>query len=230
MSDDPALQPASEGDAVRRDSRARPATDPRMRVGGLLPGIVHELKHPLAVVDGYAQLLHERLAADDELREDVDVLLREARRMQVQLDALLAWVCVDDRLAEPLDARDLLDAAFSVCAFECRRRGVRTGYALDASAPAVLGRRSACVHVFATLALHVGDVGGRHLHVTVPGADAQSAAGARFVCDLDVPGDASPAGVRFEPGLLREVVAGADGVLETEPGGRRVGIVLPRVP
>jgi signal transduction histidine kinase len=63
-----------------------------VQVGRLLAGIVHEIRGPLAVIRGSAELMRLHLTADDPNLQWVDPILRSAQLLQVRLEHLMATV------------------------------------------------------------------------------------------------------------------------------------------
>ncbi|MDX2039445.1 MAG: response regulator [Isosphaeraceae bacterium] len=62
------------------------------QVGRLLAGIVHEIRGPLSVLRGHAELLDLLTREDPELQEWVEPILRNAKLLQVRLTHLMAAV------------------------------------------------------------------------------------------------------------------------------------------
>ncbi len=78
-------------------------------VGELAAGVAHELNNPLTTVVGFAELVLEDLPADAPWREDIELILKEARRARGIVRSLL-------KLAHPIsgsrvlsDLHELLD-------------------------------------------------------------------------------------------------------------------------
>jgi signal transduction histidine kinase len=63
-----------------------------VQVGRLLAGIVHEIRGPLAVIRGNAELLHYTTVGTSENHEWIDAILRNTQLLQVRLDHLVATV------------------------------------------------------------------------------------------------------------------------------------------
>jgi signal transduction histidine kinase len=63
-----------------------------VQVGRLLAGIVHEIRGPLGVIRGNAELLHYTTAATSENHEWIDAILRNTQLLQLRLDHLVATV------------------------------------------------------------------------------------------------------------------------------------------
>jgi signal transduction histidine kinase len=62
------------------------------QVGRLLTGIVHEIRGPLSVIRGNAELLRMEAAPEGEPAQWVDSIIRSTRLLQVRLDHLMAAV------------------------------------------------------------------------------------------------------------------------------------------
>jgi signal transduction histidine kinase len=63
-----------------------------VQIGRLLAGIVHEIRGPLAVIRGSAELLTYADSLDSENRHWVDAILRNSQLLQLRLDHLVATV------------------------------------------------------------------------------------------------------------------------------------------
>jgi signal transduction histidine kinase len=81
------------------------------QVGRLLTGIVHEIRGPLAVIRGNAELLRYRLPSDDEDAQWVESILRGARLLQVRLDHLMATVRNSSSDVQVIDVAPVLREA-----------------------------------------------------------------------------------------------------------------------
>ncbi len=63
-----------------------------VQIGRLLAGIVHEIRGPLAVIRGSAELLRLQVPDDDPKMQWLDPILRNAQLLQVRLEHLMATV------------------------------------------------------------------------------------------------------------------------------------------
>ncbi|AGA27167.1 ATP-binding response regulator [Singulisphaera acidiphila] len=63
-----------------------------VQVGRLLAGIVHEIRGPLSVIRGSAELMKYQLKPDDPYLQWLDPILRNAQVLQVRLEHLMATV------------------------------------------------------------------------------------------------------------------------------------------
>ncbi len=62
------------------------------QVGRLLAGIVHEIRTPLSVIRGHAELMQMTLGDDPRLGEYLDPILRNCMILQSRLEHLMAAV------------------------------------------------------------------------------------------------------------------------------------------
>ena len=63
-----------------------------VQVGRLLAGIVHEIRGPLAVIRGSAEMMRLQIKPDDPCVQWVDPILRSSQLLQVRLEHLMATV------------------------------------------------------------------------------------------------------------------------------------------
>ena len=79
-----------------------------VQVGRLLAGIVHEIRGPLAVIRGSAELMRYHLAPDDPNQQWVDPILRSTQVLQIRLEHLMATVRGGPCRLEPLELGTLV--------------------------------------------------------------------------------------------------------------------------
>jgi signal transduction histidine kinase len=79
-----------------------------VQVGRLLAGIVHEIRGPLAVICGSAELLLYTESPDSENVQWIDAILRNAQLLQLRLDHLVATVRNSSSNVEDVDLPPLL--------------------------------------------------------------------------------------------------------------------------
>jgi signal transduction histidine kinase len=87
----------------RRMATAAVLNDHLVQVGRLLAGIVHEIRGPLAVIRGSAELMRLHLLPDDPHQQWVDPILRNAQLLQVRLEHLMATVRSGPMVLETLE-------------------------------------------------------------------------------------------------------------------------------
>jgi len=148
MSEQSAANP-SEGtgdrDVLETAHRAR-----LLQVGTMLGGIVHEIKNPLAVIQGYAQLLRERVA-DASDRRDLDTIVSESRRMGALIEDMLSFIRRESDVVESVDARRVIEVAVNLTAHDMRQSRVTVTAALPEDPVFVRGQHAAYVQVLLNL-------------------------------------------------------------------------------
>jgi len=61
------------------------------QIGGLTAGVVHELRNPLSVIGGLAELVARKLEEDDPRKRNVQAILEETRRMEKSIAQFLGF-------------------------------------------------------------------------------------------------------------------------------------------
>jgi len=79
-----------------------------VQVGRLLAGIVHEIRGPLAVIRGSAELLQYAISPESENYQWIDAIVRNSQLLQLRLDHLLATVRNSSSSAETTELGPLL--------------------------------------------------------------------------------------------------------------------------
>src|SRR5262249_13866104 len=82
--------------------------EPVVQVGRLLAGIVHEIRGPLSVIRGSAELMRLQLGPDDPNHQWVDPILRSAQLLQVRLEHLMATVRSGPAIVQTVDLAPLV--------------------------------------------------------------------------------------------------------------------------
>jgi signal transduction histidine kinase len=84
------------------------------QVGRLLTGIVHEIRGPLAVIRGNAELLRMNAAPGDEDEKWIESIIRSTRLLQVRLEHLMAAVRNGSAEAQVIDLPPLIQEAIDL--------------------------------------------------------------------------------------------------------------------
>jgi len=82
-----------------------------VQVGRLLAGIVHEIRGPLAVIRGSAELMRLQAPANDPSQQWVEPILRSAKLLQVRLEHLMATVRSGSSILEVADPGPIVTEA-----------------------------------------------------------------------------------------------------------------------
>jgi two-component system, sensor histidine kinase and response regulator len=84
------------------------------QVGRLVAGIIHEIRAPLTVIRGNAELISLELDCNSPTSQWVEPILRSVKTLQVRLDHLMAAVRTGPCEPRPLDVLPLLREALSL--------------------------------------------------------------------------------------------------------------------
>ncbi len=165
--------PTSDGDVLEAAHEAR-----LLQAGRMLAGIVHEIRNPLAVIQGYAQLLQEK-APDPEDAEDLRRILAETRRLGSLVDDMLSFVRRDGaRQQASVDLARVVQAALNLTTHAMRQSGVTVVASAPASGCHVVGQSGAYIQVLLNLldnareSLEEGRAGDRGIAVKLDERDA----------------------------------------------------------
>jgi len=82
-----------------------------VQVGRLLAGIVHEIRGPLSVIRGCAELLRLSIPPEDEDGQWIEAILRNSHVLQLRLDHLMATVRNSSSNVHPVDLSSLVSEA-----------------------------------------------------------------------------------------------------------------------
>lgn len=94
-----------------------------MQAGQLLAEVVHEINNPLAVIQGYTQLLLER-ARDPEDRRDLACVLDEARRLGALVEDMLSFARRGGPEVETVDLRRVVSSTLNLTTHSMRQSRV----------------------------------------------------------------------------------------------------------
>jgi signal transduction histidine kinase len=82
-----------------------------VQIGRLLAGIVHEIRAPLSVIRGNAELMRLTLGPDDPSHRWIDPILRNAQILQIRLEHLMAAVRTGPPVLQPVGIGPLVAEA-----------------------------------------------------------------------------------------------------------------------
>ncbi|WP_422925507.1 sensor histidine kinase [Singulisphaera sp. PoT] len=123
-----------------------------VQVGRLVAGIVHEIRGPLSVIRGSAELMRFQLSADDPHLQWVDPILRNTRVLQIRLEHLMATVRTGSAVMAQVDLPGLVRESADLFLKGTDPRAGRV--VLDVAAddvPAVLGDAGRLIQVLLNL-------------------------------------------------------------------------------
>jgi signal transduction histidine kinase len=124
-----------------------------VQVGRLLAGIVHEIRGPLSVIRGCAELLRLSVPAEDEDGQWVEAILRNSHLLQLRLDHLMATVRNTSSKVHRVDLSSVLSEAASlfVKGMPPSERKIEVVTDSDPAAPQVQGDAGRLIQVLLNL-------------------------------------------------------------------------------
>jgi two-component system nitrogen regulation sensor histidine kinase GlnL len=140
-----------------RDLKERMRRSDRLAtVGTIATGIAHEIKNPLVGIRGAAQLMKSEVrgAPDqlakrvDGLTEYLDVILKEADRLNKVLEGILDFTRVKPREIRPYNIHSILDRVLMLNEEGARRSNVVLSRSYDPSLPDIIGNEDQLIQVF----------------------------------------------------------------------------------
>jgi two-component system, NtrC family, nitrogen regulation sensor histidine kinase GlnL len=143
-----------------RDQRGVRDLKERMRradrlaaIGQIAAGIAHEIKNPLVGIRGAAQLLKSELrgasdAGKDSFVEYLDVILKEADRLNGVLEGILDFTRVSPRERGAFNIHSIIDRALLLNEETARQNNVLLAREYDPSLPEVIGNQDQLMQVF----------------------------------------------------------------------------------
>lgn len=140
-----------------RDLKERMRRSDRLATLGMIAaGIAHEVKNPLVGIRGAAQLMKSEIrllsepdpAAGKSLTEYLDVILKEADRLNNVLEGILDFTRVKPLEIKASNIHSILDRVLLLNEESARKRGVILTRLYDPSLPNVYGSENQLIQVF----------------------------------------------------------------------------------
>jgi signal transduction histidine kinase len=97
-------------------------------IGEIAAGVAHELNNPLTTIAGFTELVLDDLPVDARPREDLALVLQEARRARDVVRRLLDFSRQDESLRIPADINEILGEALALVHHLARVNGVEIQY------------------------------------------------------------------------------------------------------
>jgi signal transduction histidine kinase len=102
-------------------------------LGQLAAAITHEIRNPLASIQGAVEILGEDLPASDPKSEFAQIARKEVAALERLTSEILQFSKPAPPRQLPTDPREILDAACRLCADQARRQGI--DISIEAAAP-----------------------------------------------------------------------------------------------
>jgi two-component system nitrogen regulation sensor histidine kinase GlnL len=165
-----------------RDLKERMRRSDRLATLGMIAaGIAHEVKNPLVGIRGAAQLMKSELSSEDEagsakgrsLIEYLDVVLKEADRLNKVLEGILDFTRVKPREMKAFNIHSIMDRALLLNEESARQSGIILSRLYDPSLPDVIGSQDQLIQVFLNIVKNAVEAmpGGGKLTVTTRMSD-----------------------------------------------------------
>lgn len=134
-----------------RDLKERMRRSDRLATLGMIAaGIAHEVKNPLVGIRGAAQLMKSELSsnAGASLTEYLDVILKEADRLNNVLEGILDFTRLKPREIKEQNIHSILDRVLLLNEEQARLCGVVLSRLYDPSLPDIMGNQDQLIQVF----------------------------------------------------------------------------------
>ena len=184
-------------------------------VGEMAAGVAHELNNPLTTVVGFSEIVLEELSGDSEHREELEMVLREARRASEVVRRLLDFSRQGERVRASADLNEVVHDVVALTRHLIRNHGVALSLELDPQLPWVFMDRNQMKQVLLNLihnALQAMPQGGALLLSTLTSRRGEDAWAVMSVRDNGLgiaPGDISRI---FEPFFTTKSDSGGTGL------------------
>jgi two-component system nitrogen regulation sensor histidine kinase GlnL len=148
---------AIQNQASVRDLKERIRRSDRLATLGMIAaGIAHEIKNPLVGIRGAAQLMRSELRSGPgkkpekggSLTEYLDVILKEADRLNNVLEGILDFTRLKPHEIKPYNIHSILDRALLLTEESARQSGVVLSRLYDPSLPEIIGNQDQLIQVF----------------------------------------------------------------------------------
>jgi PAS domain S-box-containing protein len=135
---------------VAMQQRAR-QTEKLAALGTLAAGIAHEVNNPVGIITARTQLMLDDPALTPEQTTDLEVVLRQARRVGKIITGLLSFARRSPGTREPVDVNAIIDDTLALVGEPMRKSRVAVTLRLDPALPSVVGDPTAIQQVILNL-------------------------------------------------------------------------------
>jgi len=123
-------------------------------VGELAAGVAHELNNPLAVIQGYSELLTSRQDLDESVRKDVDTIYREALRASKITKNLLSFARQHDPEKRYISINEVVEKTLELRAHQMKVNNIELVTELQPDLPGTMADFYQMQQVFTNIVIN----------------------------------------------------------------------------
>lgn len=123
----------------------------------LVPGLIHEMRHPLTGLKAGLQLIARTLGQRATSLDEWDLVTSQVRRLEEVLQAFQDLVEPERAAAIEFEVEPVVREALALLRFRSRRLGARFSVAVEHGLPAARGSPRALLHAVTNLAVNAFD-------------------------------------------------------------------------
>jgi PAS domain S-box-containing protein len=120
-------------------------------MGQMLAGVAHELNNPLTAILGASELLRDRSGVDENVRRQLDMTHRQARRAARIVQNLLEFSRPASPQKKALDLNNILDRTLQLHEHSLRRNAIEVDFRPCPGLPYTVGDANQLIQVFLNL-------------------------------------------------------------------------------
>ncbi len=107
------------------------------KIGELTAGVVHELRNPLSVIAGMAELLQRRFDPQEKTHKFVTTILNETRQLERLIAQFLGFAKPFALEASPCHASGIVERTIALCEPRAETKGVSLSSRIDSGLPSM---------------------------------------------------------------------------------------------
>jgi len=120
-------------------------------MGQMLAGVAHELNNPLTAILGASELLRDRIGVDENVRRQLDMTHRQARRAARIVQNLLEFSRPALPQKKALDLNAVVDRTLQLHEHSLRRNAIEVDFSTSPGLPPTIGDANQLIQVFLNL-------------------------------------------------------------------------------